>query len=119
MRYFGRAGLMANLREHIRLAEGFGKRVDEHPDFERIALTPFSVVCFRYKPAGVDEGRLNAINQRLIEAINATGEFFLSSTVLHDQFTLRVAIGNIHTREKHVERLWELMLEKSSEALTS
>ena len=116
MRYFGREGLAANLREHIRLAEDFAKRVDEHPDFERLAPVPFSVVCFRYRPPAVDSEDLDAINQRLIEAINDTGEFFLSSTVLHDRVTLRVAIGNIHTREQHVNRLWELLLQKSTEA---
>ena len=116
MRYFGREGLTANLREHIRLAEDFAKRVDEHPDFERLAPVPFSVVCFRYRPPAVDSEDLNAINQRLIEAINDTGEFFLSSTVLHDRVTLRVAIGNIHTREQHVNRLWQLLLQKSREA---
>ena len=115
IRYFGREGLMANLREHIRLAEVFAERIDEHPDFERLAPVPFSVVCFRYRPAGGDPAELDGVNRRLIEAINATGEFFLSSTVLHGQFTLRVAIGNIHTRKKHVTRLWELLLEKSTE----
>ena len=112
LRYFGREGLMANLREHIRLAQDLAQRVDEHPDFERLAPAPFSVVCFRYRPAGAAVAQLNAINERLIQAINATGEFFLSSTVLHDQFTLRVAIGNIHTRQKHVDRLWEFAVEE-------
>jgi len=116
MRYFGREGLAANLREHIRLADVFARRVDEHPDFERLAPAPFSAVCFRCRPPSVDPEDLNAVNQRLLEAVNDSGEFFLSSTVLHEQVALRVAIGNIHTREQHVNRLWELLLQKSTEA---
>ncbi len=115
MRYFGREGLSANLREHIRLAECFAKRVDEHPEFERLAPVPFSVVCFRYRPGGLPEDALNELNRCLIEAINAGGEFFLSNTVLDGRFTLRVAIGNIHTRGEHLDRLWELLVKKAGE----
>ena len=43
--------------------------------FERTAPAPFSVVCFRYK--GTDDE-----NRRILEAVNATGEVFLSGTVL-------------------------------------
>ncbi|MDA1313317.1 MAG: pyridoxal-dependent decarboxylase [Acidobacteria bacterium] len=115
MRYFGRDGLSANLREHIRLAEEFAQRVDEHPEFERLAPVPFSVVCFRYRPPGLPEDSLNELNRRLVEAINAGGDFFLSSTVLDSRFSLRVAIGNIHTRGTHVDRLWELLTAKAAE----
>ena len=87
-------------------------------DFERLAPVPFSVVCFRYRPKGVDGDALNELNRRLIEAINATGEFFLSNTVLNGRFTLRVAIGNIHTRQRHLDRLWQLLVAKAREQLT-
>ena len=46
MRYFGREGVVANLREHIRLAQLFAGWVDEHPDFERMAPTPFLAGVF-------------------------------------------------------------------------
>jgi len=108
MRYFGREGLMANLREHIRLANDFAKWVDDHPDFERLATAPFSVVCFRYKPAGADAGQLNAINQRLIKAINATGEFFLSST----------AAGSTGQRNTHVKSFtWSIRKPRGTSGL--
>lgn len=106
MRYFGRNGLTACLREHIRLAQWFADQVDAHPDFERMAPAPFSLVCFRYHPAELDPARLDDINQRLLDGINAGGEFFLSHTKLGGALVLRVAIGNIHTSRRHVERLW-------------
>jgi len=78
------------------------KEVDADPRFERTAPSPFSVVCFRYK--GTD-----AENRKIQEAANASGEMFISGTVLKGQFTLRVAIGNQATKEHHVRRAWELM----------
>jgi aromatic-L-amino-acid decarboxylase len=58
------------------------------------------VVCFRYK--GTDDE-----NRRLLETVNATGEFFLSHTVLRGKFTLHLAIGNMGTTRAHVMRAWE------------
>jgi aromatic-L-amino-acid decarboxylase len=113
MRYFGREGIAANLREHIRLAQDFGRWVDAHSDFERVAPAPFSVVCFRYRPKNTPSEKLDALNRQLLFAINAGGEFFLSDTVLHGQVVLHMAVGNLRTTAGHVERLWERLQEKA------
>ncbi len=47
--------------------------------------------------------------------VNASGEVYLSHTKLHDRFTLRLAIGNIRTEERHVARAWELLREAAAE----
>jgi aromatic-L-amino-acid decarboxylase len=99
------------LREHIRAAQQLARRVDEHPGFERMAPAPFSLVCFRYRPPELDATQLDSLNEQLLNAVNASGEFFLSHTKLNGQFVIRVAVGNIHTAGKHLDRLWELLLE--------
>ncbi len=109
LRHFGREGLVANLREHMRLAQHFAARVERHPNFVRMAPVPFSLVCFRYEPPGIGAAELDSLNQRLLDAVNGTGEFFLSHTKLKDRFTLRVAVGNIRTTQAHVDRLWEVL----------
>jgi aromatic-L-amino-acid decarboxylase len=110
LRYFGAAGLRARLSEHMRLARLFAGWVDADPDFERLAPVPFSVVCFRARPRGRDwsEAELETLNQRLLDGMNATGEVFLSHTKLNGRFTLRLAVGNLRTEERHVARAWEL-----------
>jgi aromatic-L-amino-acid decarboxylase len=110
VRYFGAEGIRARLSEHMRLARLFAGWVDADPDFERLAPVPFSVVCFRAKPRGKDwsEADLETLNQRLLDAMNATGEVFLSHTKLNGRFTLRLAVGNLRTEQRHVARAWEL-----------
>jgi aromatic-L-amino-acid/L-tryptophan decarboxylase len=110
LRYFGAEGLRVRLSEHMRLARRFAGWVDADPDFERLAPVPFSVVCFRARPRGRDwsEAELEALNERLLDAMNATGEVFLSHTKLNGRFTLRLAVGNLRTEERHVARAWEL-----------
>ncbi|HEV2764735.1 MAG TPA: pyridoxal-dependent decarboxylase [Pyrinomonadaceae bacterium] len=118
LRYFGREGLAARIREHCRLAREFARWVDESPDWERLAPAPFSVVCFRAAPAregeteAERESRLDALNERLMHAVNANGAAFLSHTRLRGRFTLRLAVGNINTAEAHVRRFWELLNEE-------
>jgi aromatic-L-amino-acid decarboxylase len=112
LRYFGAEGIRARLGEHCRLASLFASWVDVDPLFARMADVPFSVVCFRCVPDGmVDEGALEALNQQLLDAVNASGEVFLSHTKLRGQFVLRLAIGNLRTTEAHVRRAWELLRE--------
>lgn len=110
IRAYGVEGIAARLREHIRLANQFAAWVDAAPDFERLAPVPFSTVCFRAHPPGLaDEAALNRLNEALLERVNATGEVYLSHTRLHGRHTLRIAIGNIRTAERHVARTWELL----------
>ena len=109
LRYFGAEGVRARLREHLRLTELLVGWLDASRDFERLAPVPFSTVCFRYAPPGQSEARLDVLNQQLLDALNATGEVYLSHTRLRNRFVLRAAIGNLRTTEQHVRRLWELL----------
>lgn len=109
IRGFGTAGLAARIRAHCALARAFAEWVRSDPDWEVVAPVPFSLVCFRYAPSGVHEEVLNATNERLLAAVNASGEVFLSHTKLDGRYVLRLAIGNVRTEEKHVRRAWELL----------
>ncbi len=113
LRYFGVDGIAARIRYHIKLAQKLEQWIDEHDDFERMAPTPFSTLCFRAHPENVtDEDELTKLNERLLEAVNETREVFLSHTKLNEKYVLRVAIGNIRTEERHVQKAWELIQTK-------
>jgi aromatic-L-amino-acid decarboxylase len=104
MRYYGHEGLAAIIREQIGWAQELAAQIDAHPRFERMAPAPLSTVCFRLR--GPDEP-----NKKLLEKINASGEFFLSNTVLRGKYSIRLAIGNMGTTRAHVQRAWQLMQE--------
>ncbi len=110
MRHFGAEGLRARLAEHMRLARLFASWVEASDDFELLAPVPFSVVCFRWKPTVVQsESAIDRANERLLEAINKTGEIFVSHTRLDNKFVIRLAVGNLHTTEVHVMLAWDLL----------
>ena len=107
LRYFGREGLMARLREHIRLARLFASWVEESPDFELLAPVPFALVCFRANPAGTSDP--DVLNERIMNAINASGDAYLSHTKLNGKFTLRLSVGSIRVEERHIRKIWDVL----------
>ncbi len=117
LRWFGLEGLRRRIAFHLELAQRFAAWVDADPDWERLAPVPFSTVCFRYRPAKLagreDEGDvpdlLDDLNTRLMDAVNRSGEVFLSHARLRNRFAIRLAIGNVRTEERHVEGAWALL----------
>jgi aromatic-L-amino-acid decarboxylase len=108
LRSYGREGLAAMVRGHVQMAQDFARMVDADPCFEQTAPAPFSVVNFRYK--GLDEE-----NRRILDGVNATGEVFLSGTVLRGRFTMHLAVGNYGTRPEHIARAWEIVRREAAQ----
>jgi len=112
LRAYGQEGLIARLRDHMRLAQLFGTWVEASPDFECMAPIVFSTVCFRAHPQGIDDdATLNKLNEILMNTVNDTGQIFISHTKLQGNYTLRLAIGNIRTVESHITQAWVLLQE--------
>jgi len=110
LRAFGREGICQRIRSHVTMARGFVDWIDAHDRFERLAPAPFSVVCFRARPSGVDDpDRLDQLNLDLLERVNASGDVFLSHTRLDDGIALRIAIGNLATTGRDIDRCRELL----------
>jgi aromatic-L-amino-acid decarboxylase len=118
LRAFGLDGLQSRLRFHCELATTFAKWVRNDAAWAVLAPVQMSVVCFRYQPTGVsDEAELERLNAAIMEHVNASGRIFMSHTKLSGRYTLRLAIGNLRTEEKHVAEAWRL-LRNAAEAVS-
>jgi aromatic-L-amino-acid/L-tryptophan decarboxylase len=109
IRHFGVEGLRSLIREHIRIARQLSEWIDAEPELERMAEADFSVVVFRHHPPGLSEEDLDPHNARILAAVNDTREVYLSHTRVRGRYSLRIAIGNIHTRESHVRQAFDLV----------
>lgn len=116
LRWFGAEGIRARIREQVRLARLFGSWVDGDPDWTRVAAVPFGLVVFRFSRPDVPETRIDAVNLRLLEQVNSGGETFLSHTRVGGRIALRLAVGNLRTREEQLARSWELLREAADRA---
>ncbi len=112
MRYFGQKGLIDRIREHVRLAKLFASWIEESGDFELLAPVPFALVCFRARPKNLSEEEIDALNEKIMNEINASGEAYLSHTKLNGKFTLRLSVGSIRVEERHLRKVWDLLNEK-------
>ena len=111
MRAFGVRGLQATLRSHIALAQELAGWIAAEPGWEISAPHPLSVVCFRHVPADLEGAACDAHNLAVLDAVNATGEAYLSNTRLHGRVVLRLAIGNDRTTRDDVLAAWTLLRE--------
>ena len=106
-RTFGRSGLAARIRDHLRLARLFTEWVAADARFEVAAPTLMGVVCFRLR-AG-DDAASDRANSRAVETINAAGETYLMQTKLRGRTVMRLGLGNLLTTEEHLRRVWEII----------
>ena len=106
-RTFGRSGLAARIRDHLRLAKLFTEWIQADPQLELAAPTVMGVVCFRLQAA--DDAASDRANSRAVESINAVGETYLMQTKLRGRTVMRLGLGNLLTTEEHLRRVWEII----------
>jgi aromatic-L-amino-acid decarboxylase len=115
LRSYGVSGIQTRLRAHIALAQELAGWIAREPGWEIVAPHPLSVVCFRHVPFGTrDEAAIDAHNLAIVEAVNASGEAFMSSTRLSGRVVLRIAIGNERTTRDDVALVWDLLREAAA-----
>jgi len=111
IRHYGVEGLRHHIRRHVELAQQFAAWVQASARFELAAPAPLNLVCFRHR-AGDD------FNRRLLERLNRSGTVYLSHTVLHGRFTLRLCVGQTNTEARHVAEAWRRIEETARELET-
>ena len=110
IRSFGVEGLQKKIRAHVEWATRFAEWIEADQDFELAAPRSLNLVCFRHVDG--DE-----VNQKLLDAVNDSGDLFLTHTTLDGQLTLRFSIAQTSTRLEHVERAWAAIQGTAAELL--
>jgi glutamate/tyrosine decarboxylase-like PLP-dependent enzyme len=111
LRAYGRSGYREMVERHLALAKHLSDRVDRAPQLERLAETQLNIVCFRARPEGVAEEELDALNQRLGDALLRDGRVFAGMTTYEGQVAFRPAIVNWRTERDDVDLLVDVLLE--------
>ncbi len=112
IRSYGVSGIRETFRKHIALTEYFRNFLEKDGRFEILAPVNFNLVCFRYLPPDIsDEGRINEINKTVLEAINDTGEAYITHTKLKGKYTLRFVAGQTRVEKEHIDKFIRLLNE--------
>jgi aromatic-L-amino-acid decarboxylase len=102
LRSYGAEGIRHHIREHVRLAKALEAKLADDERFELVAPTPLALVSFRHV-----EG--NGATDSLADAINASGHSYVTPSKLGDDSFIRVSVGQTHTEDRHLDRLWAVI----------
>jgi glutamate/tyrosine decarboxylase-like PLP-dependent enzyme len=110
-KHLGTEGFGRLIELTVDLAAHLAGRIAASDDFEALPPDPeLSVVCFRQRPPGLAEGpALDAHQDRLQAALEATGDGWLSTTRLRGGTWLRAGIVNYLATEDDIDRVLELL----------
>jgi aromatic-L-amino-acid decarboxylase len=110
---FGETGLVARIREHVRLARLFATWIENDVDLELLAPVQMGVVCFGAVGEASGHGdfleRTNDLNRSVVKSVNASGRAYLTHTMLGEKVAMRVAVGNVLTTEHHLADVFGLI----------
>jgi glutamate/tyrosine decarboxylase-like PLP-dependent enzyme len=117
-KHLGTRGFGRLIEANDDLAAYLAARCAEAPDFEAEPAAPeLSVVCFRHLPGGssatarLEPAALDAHQDRLAGALEASGDGWLSTTALRGRTYLRAGIVNYLATEADVDRLLDRLRE--------
>jgi len=113
-RSLGHAGMVARMREQIRLANLLARWIKTDDRFELAAPVSMGIVCFRF--VGGDQNEIDRLNSQIVERINASGRAYLTQTKLRGRTVMRIGLGNVLTTEQHLRDAWELIQKECSSA---
>jgi len=119
LRAYGRGGYRRIVERHLDLAQRVARRVDEAPDFERLAEVPLNIVCFRYRPPDVPEEELDELNERIGRDVMADGRIYVGTTTYEGRAAFRPALVNWRSSEEDVDLIVDVIRELGERARAS
>jgi glutamate/tyrosine decarboxylase-like PLP-dependent enzyme len=103
----------AALEEKLLLTQYFYEKI-QALGFAVGPAPDLSIVTFRWAPPGASLEEANRINQEIVDAVKQDGRVFLSSTLLDDRFTLRMAALSFRTHKKTIDLTLRILREQAA-----
>ncbi|MFN2565785.1 MAG: aspartate aminotransferase family protein [Gemmatimonadaceae bacterium] len=104
--YFGLGALRSAIDRGMDLAALAERLLRAVPTIEITSPAQFGIVCFRARPAGMEDPlALDALNERVNARINETAGFLISSTRIRGAFSLRACVVGYRATEDDIAAL--------------
>jgi glutamate/tyrosine decarboxylase-like PLP-dependent enzyme len=104
LKAYGRKGQQRIVEHCLDIAQHFARQVDRAAQLELMNDPQLNIVAFRYNPGGLDDERLDELNERLGDSILADGRFLVGTSRLGRRTAFRPAFSNWRTRPEDVEQ---------------
>jgi aromatic-L-amino-acid decarboxylase len=106
--YYGVSGLQEFIRSHMENTKILRSWIDSEKDFEIVAPTPLTLICFRHANG-------NAFTEKLLNRINESGKAYMTHTKLNGQYIIRFSVGQTSTTLDHLKETWNYIVKTSNE----
>ena len=124
LRLDGLDAIRERLRRDLTNAAWLAEQVAAEPGWRVLAPVPLQTVCLRHEPPGtvddagqvLDGAALDAHTLAWAAAVNDSGRAFVTPALLDGRWMVRVSIGAEATGREHVEWLWALLREVTTQA---
>jgi aromatic-L-amino-acid/L-tryptophan decarboxylase len=86
-------------------AKDLASTISRNPELELMAEPTLNIVCFRFRPNGLDEAGVDELNRYVVSELQERGIAAPSTTRIHGKLSIRVAIANHRSRREDFELL--------------
>ncbi|SEO04906.1 aromatic-L-amino-acid decarboxylase [Salinihabitans flavidus] len=109
LRTYGLEGLRQMIRNHVEWSRELYDMLVATPGFEGVTAPVLSLFTFRYMPEGTTDP--DALNLRLVNAINDDGRIYLTQTRVDDALVIRFQVGQAEVTREDVLMAHEVITE--------
>jgi aromatic-L-amino-acid decarboxylase len=113
----GVSGLQTRLRRDLENARTLATEVTAAPDWQVVAPVNLQTVCIRHQPLGLAGEALDAHTRAWAEAVNRSGEAYLTPATLDGRWMVRISVGALNTEAADVAAAWA-SIRRHAESLT-
>jgi aromatic-L-amino-acid/L-tryptophan decarboxylase len=86
-------------------AKNLAATISRKPELELMAEPTLNIVCFRFRPNGLDEAGVDELNRYVVNELQERGIAAPSTTRIYGKLAIRVAIVNHRSRREDFELL--------------
>ena len=105
----GVEGLQARIRRDLANAHWLRERIESVANWKVLAPVRLQTLCVRHEPTGLEGPALDRHTLDWAEAINRSGQAYLTPATLDGRWMVRISIGALQTERVHLEELWATM----------
>jgi aromatic-L-amino-acid decarboxylase len=105
----GVTGLQARIRRDLAHAQWLAAEVARAPPWKLLAPVRLQTLVLRHEPPGLEPQAGDAHMREFAQAVNDSGEAYLTLALIDGRWAVRVSFGNASTEHQHVVDLWQLM----------
>jgi len=109
LRAYGKKKYGDLIQQNIDQTNYLADLVKNDPDMEITAPVASNIVCFRYRPEGLDEARTEKLNKMIMDSLNQVSFWMVSDTTIKGRYMLRACNVNHRTRRGDLEYLVDLV----------